>query len=116
MKYSVEMDSRAMIYIPSFIKIGSSIERLIGGVSQVADSGFETGRFRIQNVDILNFILHWFSITSNLRKSQDQLCLQSNRTLCRVDDPWFIQWKLCISLRRPTFVGNILIFTGPMIR
>jgi hypothetical protein len=31
MKYAVEMGSGAMIYIPSFIKIGSSIQMLMGG-------------------------------------------------------------------------------------
>jgi hypothetical protein len=31
MKYAVDMDSNAMIYIPSFIKIGSGIQKLIGG-------------------------------------------------------------------------------------
>jgi hypothetical protein len=30
MKYAVEMGSGAMIYIPSFIKIGSAIQKLIG--------------------------------------------------------------------------------------
>jgi hypothetical protein len=30
MKYAVEMGSGAMIYIPSFIKIGSDIQKLIG--------------------------------------------------------------------------------------
>jgi hypothetical protein len=30
MKYAVEMGSGAMIYIPSFIKIGSGIQTLIG--------------------------------------------------------------------------------------
>jgi hypothetical protein len=29
MKYAVEMGSDAMIYIPSFIKIGSGIQKLI---------------------------------------------------------------------------------------
>jgi hypothetical protein len=32
MKYAVEIGSGAMIYIPSFIKIGSAIEKLIGGI------------------------------------------------------------------------------------
>jgi hypothetical protein len=32
MKYSVEMSSGAMIFIPSFIKIGSTIQKLIGGI------------------------------------------------------------------------------------
>jgi hypothetical protein len=31
MKYAIEMSSGAMIYIPSFIKIGSGIQKLIVG-------------------------------------------------------------------------------------
>jgi hypothetical protein len=31
MKYSVEMGSGAVIYVPSFVKIGSGIQKLIGG-------------------------------------------------------------------------------------
>jgi hypothetical protein len=31
MKYGVEMGSGAMIYVPSFIKIGSDIQELMGG-------------------------------------------------------------------------------------
>jgi hypothetical protein len=31
MKYAVEMGSGAMIYTPSLIKIGSGIQKLIGG-------------------------------------------------------------------------------------
>jgi hypothetical protein len=31
MKYVVEMGSGALIYIPSFIKIGSGIQKLFGG-------------------------------------------------------------------------------------
>jgi hypothetical protein len=30
MKYAVEMGSGAMMYIPSFIKIGSGIQKLMG--------------------------------------------------------------------------------------
>jgi hypothetical protein len=32
MKYAVEMVSDAMIHIPNFIKIGSDIQKLIGGI------------------------------------------------------------------------------------
>jgi hypothetical protein len=32
MKYAVEMGSGAMIYIPSFIRIGSGTQKLIGGI------------------------------------------------------------------------------------
>jgi hypothetical protein len=34
MKYAVEMDSGAIIYTPSFIKIGLGIQKLIAGVTQ----------------------------------------------------------------------------------
>jgi hypothetical protein len=33
-KYAVEMGACAMIYIPSFIKVGSGIQKLIGGDAQ----------------------------------------------------------------------------------
>jgi hypothetical protein len=36
MKYAVEMGSGAMIYIPSFIKIGSAIQNLMGRDTQTA--------------------------------------------------------------------------------
>jgi hypothetical protein len=32
MKYAIEMGSSAIIYIPSFMKIGSGIQKLIGGI------------------------------------------------------------------------------------
>jgi hypothetical protein len=31
MKYAVEMGSGSMIYIPSFVKIGSGVQKLVGG-------------------------------------------------------------------------------------
>jgi hypothetical protein len=37
-KYAVEMGSGAMIYIPSVIKIGSGIQKLIGGIHRHPDS------------------------------------------------------------------------------
>jgi hypothetical protein len=33
MKHAVEMGSDAMIYVPSFIKIGSGIQNYIGGLT-----------------------------------------------------------------------------------
>jgi hypothetical protein len=38
MKYAVEMGSGAMIYIPSFINISSSIRKLIWGIHRHTDS------------------------------------------------------------------------------
>jgi hypothetical protein len=38
MKYAVEIASGAIIYIPSFIKIGSGIQKLIGGIHGHTDS------------------------------------------------------------------------------
>jgi hypothetical protein len=35
MKYAVKMGSGAMIYVPSFIKIGSAIEEFIGEDTQI---------------------------------------------------------------------------------
>jgi hypothetical protein len=34
MKHAVEMGLGSMIYIPNFIKIGSAIQKLIGGITQ----------------------------------------------------------------------------------
>jgi hypothetical protein len=38
MKNAVEMGYGDMIYIPSFIKIGSGIQKLIGGIHRHTDS------------------------------------------------------------------------------
>jgi hypothetical protein len=38
MKYAVEVGSSAMKYIPSFIKIGSGIQKLIEGIHRHTDS------------------------------------------------------------------------------
>jgi hypothetical protein len=38
MKYGAEMGPRAMIYIPSFIKIGRGIQELIGRFHRYTDS------------------------------------------------------------------------------
>jgi hypothetical protein len=37
MKYAVEMGSGAMICVPSFTKIGSGIQKLIGGIHRHAE-------------------------------------------------------------------------------
>jgi hypothetical protein len=38
MNYAVAMGSGAMIYIPSFIKIGSGIQKLLRGIHRHTDS------------------------------------------------------------------------------
>jgi hypothetical protein len=38
MKYAVEMGSRARIYIPSFIKIGLGVQKVIGGIHRQTES------------------------------------------------------------------------------
>jgi hypothetical protein len=38
MKYAAEMGSGVMIYIPSFIKIGSGIRKLIKGIHRHTDT------------------------------------------------------------------------------
>jgi hypothetical protein len=37
MKYSIEMDLGAMVYIPNFIKVGSSTQKLIRGIHRHTD-------------------------------------------------------------------------------
>jgi hypothetical protein len=44
MKYAVGMGSGAMIYIPSFIKIGLGIQKLIGGIHRLMGGIFEVRR------------------------------------------------------------------------
>jgi hypothetical protein len=39
MKYAVEMGSGAVIYVPIFIKIGSGIQKLIGGIQRHRQQG-----------------------------------------------------------------------------
>jgi hypothetical protein len=38
MRYTVEMGSVAMIYITSFLKIGSGIQKLIKGIHEYTDA------------------------------------------------------------------------------
>jgi hypothetical protein len=45
MKYAVEMGADAMIYIPSFVKTGSDIQKLIGrGIHRHTDTETYTSR------------------------------------------------------------------------
>jgi hypothetical protein len=39
MKYAIEMGAGAMIYIPSFMKIGSGIQKLLGGTQTHRQQG-----------------------------------------------------------------------------
>jgi hypothetical protein len=48
MKYAVEMGSGAMTYIPSFMKIGSGIQKLIGG-------DIQTHRQHGERISLLSF-------------------------------------------------------------
>jgi hypothetical protein len=43
MRYGVEMGSAAMIYMPSFVKIDSGIQKLIGGgIHRNTDTGWKS--------------------------------------------------------------------------
>jgi hypothetical protein len=52
MKCTVELDSGAMIYMPSYVKIGSGIEKLIGCGGDV-----ETHRQRGLRINLLFFLI-----------------------------------------------------------
>jgi hypothetical protein len=60
MKYAVEMSLLVMIYIPSFIKIGSGIRKLIGGIRRRTD---------IQDGDLVSLFLFFQSKGSRLIKN-----------------------------------------------
>jgi hypothetical protein len=50
MKYAVEMGSGGMIYVPSFIKIGSGIRKLIGEYTDI-----QTQRQQGDLISLLSF-------------------------------------------------------------
>jgi hypothetical protein len=49
MKYTVEMGSVAMIYIPSFINIGSGIQKIMGEIHR-------------KHADLISIILFYFLV------------------------------------------------------
>jgi hypothetical protein len=51
MKYAIEMSSGAMTYIPSFIKIGSGIRKLMGGAhSDTQQQGYLISLFLFSQI------------------------------------------------------------------
>jgi hypothetical protein len=66
MKYAVEMGSCAMIYVPSFIKIGSGIQKLTGGIH----------RQDKDRISLLSEIR--FKIFIKRLEHKDMLCLRWN--------------------------------------
>jgi hypothetical protein len=69
MKYSVEMGSSTMIYIPSFIKIGSGIQKLIWG----------NARAHTQHSDLISLLLFFQNKESKLKMTTNCLCFTSMR-------------------------------------
>jgi hypothetical protein len=65
MKYAVEMGSGVMIYIPSFIQIGSGIHKFVKGYTQ-------THR---QNSDLVSLLLFFF----RNKESMPKIC-EGNRS------------------------------------
>jgi hypothetical protein len=65
MKYAVEMGSGAMIYIPSFRKIGSGIQKLICGHSDT-----QTHR---QRGDLISLLIFFQNKESRLRMNNSPL-------------------------------------------
>jgi hypothetical protein len=67
MKYAVEIGSGAMIYIPSFIKIVSGIQKLMGAgfTDRSLLSFFKNKEGRLINKKVMDSqepTLHWFQI------------------------------------------------------
>jgi hypothetical protein len=38
MKYAAEIGASVMIYVPNFVKIGSGVQKLLGGIRKHTDS------------------------------------------------------------------------------
>jgi hypothetical protein len=57
MKYAFAMDSGAMIYIPGFIKIGSGIQKLLGGTQRHRKHG-----------DLISLLLFFYFLFFKIRK------------------------------------------------
>jgi hypothetical protein len=62
MKYAVEMGSGAMIHIPSFIKMGSGIQQIMGGDTRILG----------QQGDHISLLL-FFQKKENRLKSKDKI-------------------------------------------
>jgi hypothetical protein len=62
MKYAVEMGSGAMICIPSLIKIGSDIQKLIGGIHRHRQHG-----------DLISLLLFFQNKESRLKMDIKQM-------------------------------------------
>jgi hypothetical protein len=62
MKYAVEMGSGATIFIPCFIKIGSSNQKLIGG-----------GGLQTQHGDLISLLLFFQNKESKLKMVADRI-------------------------------------------
>jgi hypothetical protein len=58
MKYAVEMGSGTMIYIPSFIKTGSGIQKLRGGEAQRAWWSHKPTYFFLNKESKLTYKIH----------------------------------------------------------
>jgi hypothetical protein len=65
-KYAVQMGSGVVIYVPSFIKIGSAIQKLMGGDKhklsfifffQNKESGLKTQRKRHRSKHVIKFVV-----------------------------------------------------------
>jgi hypothetical protein len=68
MKYAVEMGSGAMIYIPSFIKIGSGTQQLIGGIHR-------------QHGDIISLFLFFQNKESSLKYTKSSVFFYCKRLI-----------------------------------
>jgi hypothetical protein len=53
MKYAIETGSSAMIYVPSFIKIGSGVHKLTGEIHRHTDA--QTHRQHGDRISLLSF-------------------------------------------------------------
>jgi hypothetical protein len=73
MKYAVEMGSAAVIHISSFIKIGSGIQKLIGGIHRHKQHG---DRISLQSRECLKV---WKTKASSVMKINPMVTVTSEK-------------------------------------
>jgi hypothetical protein len=72
-KVSVDMDSGAMIYIPRFIKIGSDVQKLMGGIRKHTDN---------MVIDCIRLFLFFRNRESRLKNGQTSFGLPYTHGIC----------------------------------
>jgi hypothetical protein len=88
MKYAVEIGSGAVLYKPSFIKIGQGIQKLIRGIHR-------------QHGDLIRLLVFFQNKESRLRMNMAPLSSKAQNPCCRASDiSHLVHSVICLILHR----------------